>query len=384
MAKAKSNPVPAPAPTPADKPTASNGPTPAPIPAPRTAKLDVEAQAAPAPAAAPVPSTTPPAAEAAPIPAPVPAAVPLPVLEADLAALRSAAAPAVNPNPSLGFDTTAHTTDDISVLYQIYVSKRLQEQINFYNSRIRENERNSDFTFRAGALILTASSLIATISASVNATENPALSFVLTVSAAVLPAFAALISSFRQLYGWDKQATIYRDSLLALERVSLLTPDDDRLPHTDLMPIYPELVRRAEDIFTSEVGQWGQFVLSKDKTAAEGEKDIVARSATNFNLSDEQMETLRAVLNSGQKTDITVQTTKATDVVMETQLPPSAATPDIPGEKVVATMTSVTETTTNVAPAPALPVPGIAAPINGTNGDQGEKSKTPDESGSVG
>lgn len=378
MAKAKSNPVPAPAPTPADKPTASNGPTPAPIPAPRTAKLDVEAQAAP------VPSTTPPATEAAPIPAPVLAAVPLPVLEADLAALRSAAAPAANPNPSLGFDTTAHTTDDISVLYQIYVSKRLQEQINFYNSRIRENERNSDFTFRAGALILTASSLIATISASVNATENPALSFILTVSAAVLPAFAALISSFRQLYGWDKQATIYRDSLLALERVSLLTPDDDRLPHTDLMPIYPELVRRAEDIFTSEVGQWGQFVLSKDKTAGEGEKDIVARSATNFNLSDEQMETLRAVLNSGQKTDITVQTTKATDVVMETQLPPSAATPDIPGEKVVATLTSVTETTTNVAPAPALPVPGIAAPTNGTNGDQGEKSKTPDESGSVG
>ncbi len=383
MAKAKSNPEPAPAPTPADKPAASNGPVPVPVPSPRAAKMEVQAAPVPEPVAAPVPASTPPASEATPIPAPVPVAAPM--VEVDLSAFRSAGPPA-NPNPSLGFDTTPHTPEDISLLYQIYVSNRLQEQINFYNSRIRENERNSDFTFRAGALILTASSLIATISASVNASDNPTLSFILTVSAAVLPAFAALISSFRQLYGWDKQATIYRDSLLALERVSLLTPDDDRLPVTDLAPIYPELVQRAEDIFTSEVGQWGQFVLSKEKTAGEGDKDILARSATNFNLSEEQMETLRAVLNSGQKTDITVQTTKATDVVMETQLPPNIATPDVPGEKMVATMTSVTETTTSVAPAPPVPVPGIAAPAVGSNGDHVEDSvKTPpDDSGSVG
>lgn len=394
MAKQKSNPVPAPAPTPSDKPEATNGPMPAPVPRALKPETELKASAAPtptaapAPIAAPTPSTEPVPTEAVAIPVPVPVAVP--VLEADLSDIRSAAPPA-NPNPSLGFDTTPHTMDDLSLLYQIYIKHRLQEQINFYNSRIRENERNSDFTFRAGALILTASSLIATISASVTSADNPTLSFILTVSAAVLPAFAALIASFRQLYGWDKQATIYRDSLLALERVSLLTPDDDRLPFTNLAPIYPELVNRAEDIFTSEVGQWGQFVLSKDKAAGAGEQDIVARSASNFNLTNEQITALQTVLNSGQKTDISVQTVKTTDVVMQTELPPTPAAPDAPAEKMVTTISSVTETNTSVVPAPvvptpaSVPAPAIPAPKNGINGEHTEDAlKTPDDSGSVG
>lgn len=308
---------PTPAPTPAVPPLPDNStPLAAPVPAAakkaaRAAQMnEVETLAVPVPAsadgvaadaplAAPVPATADAVAADAPLAAPVPA--PDGTLFAPAATRTTPLLETLEmvATPSLTFDATAHTDEDIKVLYDIYTKKRLQSQIDFYQSRIRENERNSEFTFRAGALILTVSSLIATISASITPTpDNQAITFLLRILAAVLPAFAALIASFRQLYGWDKQATIYRESLLALERVSLLMPDDDRLPHTNLTPIYPELVRRTEDIFSSEVSQWGQFILSKDKAAGEGEYDDVARSASNFTLSEEG----RASLQGGLET----------------------------------------------------------------------------------
>ncbi|MBL8162216.1 MAG: SLATT domain-containing protein [Anaerolineae bacterium] len=302
------DPIPAPAPGTPPTPDAS---TPLAAPLPAAAKKvmraasqvnEVESLAAPLPGAVSAPAAD------VPLPAPPPNGLPVPAPPSDTAAFAPSAATRAAPvsdtlemvaTPSLTFDATVHNDEDIKLLYEIYTNKRLQSQIDFYQSRIRENERNSDFTFRAGALILTVSSLIATISASVTPTpDNQAITFLLRILAAVLPAFAALIASFRQLYGWDKQATIYRESLLALERVSLLMPDDDRLSHTNLNPIYPELVRRTEDIFSSEVSQWGQFILAKEKTAGEGEQDVVARSASNFALSEEG----RASLEGGLET----------------------------------------------------------------------------------
>jgi hypothetical protein len=302
------DPINAPAPSTPPTPDAST-PLPAPLPAAAKNALRAATQVNEvAPVAAPVPAASDAPSANVPLPAPTPNGMPTSVPLPDAAAFAPAAATRAAPasdtlemvaTPSLTFDATIHSDDDIKLLYDIYTKKRLQSQIDFYQSRIRENERNSDFTFRAGALILTVSSLIATISASVTPTpDNQAITFLLRILAAVLPAFAALIASFRQLYGWDKQATIYRESLLALERVSLLMPDDDRLPYTNLNPIYPELVRRTEEIFSSEVSQWGQFILAKEKAAGEGEQDVVARSASNFSLSEEG----RASLEGGLET----------------------------------------------------------------------------------
>src|SRR6185369_914194 len=113
-----------------------------------------------------------------------------------------------------------------------------------------------------GALVMTISSLVATISASV---KDPFWTPFLTVMSAMLPAFAAVLASFRQLYGWERQASIYRDALLGLERVRLLAPDDDRITAADLTKVYPELVASSEKVFTGEVSQWGQFVVSADQ-----------------------------------------------------------------------------------------------------------------------
>lgn len=387
-APAEGNGVATPAPTPGNLPPSTSGPTPAPVPVSRSVNIS----AAPTPAnasaegnnvatPAPTPGSSP-VANGIATPAPVPKVAsdslpvanvltPVPSAAAEMIS-RMATGAALNPNPSMGgFDQKKHDDEDIKTLYQIYLSRRLQAQIDFYNSRIRENDKNSDFSFRAGALILTVSALIATISASVSSQDDQVLSFVLKVLAAVLPAFAALIASFRQLYGWDKQATIYRDSLLGLERVSLLTPDDDRLKHTDLAPIYPELVKRAEGIFNSEISQWGQFVLSKDKAAGEGERDTVAKSAVNFDLSPEQIKTMQAIFEVAQKGNVSLQSTtlQTTDVVVEAEVPADTSKPNAEPATVVATLSAQTEVSTSApipfSAAPTMPAPTMPAPALG-------------------
>src|SRR5262249_31665943 len=120
-------------------------------------------------------------------------------------------------NDVLDLDKQPHDRGDTDLLYRIYVEKRIASQVGFYESRVKENQFNADFTFTAGAFIMTLSSLIASISTTAGS-ASPYLSLL----SAVLPAFAALLGAFRQLYGWERQTNIYRDSLLGLERVQLV------------------------------------------------------------------------------------------------------------------------------------------------------------------
>ncbi|MFN8371699.1 MAG: hypothetical protein U0694_02320 [Anaerolineae bacterium] len=101
-------------------------------------------------------------------------------------------------------------------LFKLYLQKRLASQTNFYETRVRENELNSNFTFTAATLVMTLSSLFATIGASDPGGSTRGL----VVAAAVLPAFAALLAGFRQLYGWDRQVAIYRSAKLGRTRLA--------------------------------------------------------------------------------------------------------------------------------------------------------------------
>jgi hypothetical protein len=212
-------------------------------------------------------------------------------------------------------DKEALGRQEVDQLYRIYQEKRIAAQVTFYESRMRENQLNSDFTFNVGALVMTISSLIATVSASGGSSY-------LTLISAILPAFAALLGSFRQLYGWERQTNIYRDSLLGLERVRLIAPDDDRMPAADLLTIYPQLVSSSEKVFTSEVNQWGQFIQEKEKGTEDETTDTAAMTALigNLDLTDEQRAIIAAVLSGGGKgksstTNLLASVTSSTTVV---------------------------------------------------------------------
>lgn len=222
-------------------------------------------------------------------------------------------------------DQLPHGQTDVDLLYRIYGDKRIESQAAFYKSRIKENNKNADFTFASGALVLTVSSLVATVSASIqDSFWTPAL----TVLSAMLPAFAALMASFRQLYGWERQATIYRDALLGLERVRLLAPDNDRVSAADLRKIYPQLVIESETVFTGEVSQWGQFVVSTEQKADRGDQTLQSLF-NNLELTDDQRASVQSILSAG-KPDVSVTSTVVKQVTASTQSQTGTPAPAAP------------------------------------------------------
>lgn len=212
-------------------------------------------------------------------------------------------------------DERMFNKDDIDLLLKFYIDKRIRYQISFYEARIRENQRNSDFTFNLGTAIMTLSSLLATISATVTSSESSLVN-IFPIFSAVLPALAALLAAFRQLYGWERQILIYRDSLLGLERARLLMPDDDRVSRTDLMAVFPKLVATAETVFNSEASQWGQFVLRKPD---EDEQKSFEDALSKLGLTEEQVMALRTIAASGQgQGEITISAeTLATSILAQ-------------------------------------------------------------------
>lgn len=244
----------------------------------------------------------------------------------------------IPPPPEL--DALPHTPEDIQLLFQLYKDRRIEGQLEFYENRSRENALNSDFTFTLGTFVMTLSSLLATISAS-------AAIPVLALISAILPAFSALLAAFRQLYGWDRQSAIYRDAVLGLEKILLMTPDDDRLPYTDVTSIFSKLIMSSEAVFTAEVSQWGQIVLAAQQGDAEAQaKDPLARLIASANLSADQMNAIQSIVTAGQTgVSVSSTTTTKTDVKVAPSTAAEGETAPTDQPLISGQVTSTTETT---------------------------------------
>ncbi len=201
-----------------------------------------------------------------------------------------------SPSPNRPTDQKQEGFDrgDMDILYNIYIKKRLDYQADFYKNRVRENNSNANFTFLVSTAVMSISALVAAVSAVISSPFFSLLS-------AILPALAALLAAFRQLYGWERQSSIYQDALMGLERVKLLTPDKDDMPSADLATIYPAIVAGGEEVFTGEVNQWGQFVQNADKGAQDDTTDTRVTNALmgDLKLSDEQIDTIRKIMAAG-------------------------------------------------------------------------------------
>lgn len=251
------------------------------------------------------------------------------------------------------YDTATHNDADLRLLLAIYEQKRLKNLVGFYDSRIRENQRNSDFTFKLATAIMTVASLLATISAAVTPSPDPNLLdriiSTFPVFSAVLPAFAALLAAFRQLYGWDRQVLIYRDSLLGLERARLHIPDAKRLDGANLEELIPKVVNISENVFAGEAAQWGQFVLAKP----EEEGEPVTRSAlAGLNLSDDQIAKLVALVEAGSSSGVRISTASRETRVL------TAGERDAPEDAHTQPQVTVHETTYTEAEITVPPTPG--------------------------
>jgi hypothetical protein len=147
---------------------------------------------------------------------------------------------------------------------RIYQHQRLENQKVYYRSRIEEFRLNSGCMLYSSALLMGLSTTISLLSIS----SDDAFWMLIT---AILPAIAAALAAFRAVYQWERQMSLYEDSLLELRRAGNIIVG---VQPEDYEKVLPSLVRRSESVFQNEAGQWGQIkgVMPADTTAA-GEKD---------------------------------------------------------------------------------------------------------------
>lgn len=185
------------------------------------------------------------------------------------------------------------------VLTRIYLSKRIDYQTSWYQSRMIENDYNDGTMFKTAAWVMSISSVLAMGSAVSDSNLLPLLT-------ALLPPVAALIASFRSLYQWDKQNSIYHDTVLGLEEAELILPPDREMITPALaFTVYPQLVRRAESAFEKEAQQWGQIAAGLTEDGAN--IDSVERFANEFgltildengNIDERKIDEIRSILSA--------------------------------------------------------------------------------------
>jgi hypothetical protein len=99
-----------------------------------------------------------------------------------------------------------------------------------------------------------------------------------------------------------------------------------------LRQIYPKLVTESETVFTGEVSQWGQFVVSADQKIDKGDLALQALF-NNVELTDEQRASMQSILNAGKpNSDMSVTSTVVKQVTATTQPPAAASVPVAPTE----------------------------------------------------
>jgi hypothetical protein len=197
------------------------------------------------------------------------------------------------------------------VLLRMYLTQRLKQQMKWYQARAMEYEVNSDKVFRYGALIISLTTILAALGTG-NLAEFLAAIGISNISAeiriltAILPAIAALMTSISQLYNWDRQAKLYRDTIMGLERAQLILPTLDKIDPVTAQRIYPQLVQQAEAVFEREADQWGQIALGGGE---DPNVDPVVVFATQFgidifeadgSINPDKLGNLKVILNAAK------------------------------------------------------------------------------------
>ena len=144
------------------------------------------------------------------------------------------------------------TEEEARLRAQLYIQQRINMQDSFYRRRIAEFTFNSDKMLWVSAGLMGISTVISSYSV---IADKAFFAFV----TALLPTCAAAVSAFRALYQWQRQATIYEDTWLALQQARLAMPDEDYLGPGDYVRYFPQLVYQTEEVLRSEASQWGQM-----------------------------------------------------------------------------------------------------------------------------
>ncbi len=216
-------------------------------------------------------------------------------------------------NPEQSDETFAADTSNASylegemadVLTKIYWERRVNYQLEYYQDRAREYEQNVDVAFRLGAILMTISSLLASLG--VVLSGNELVAPLISLLTAIIPAVVSYIAAFRQLYQWDRQVTLYRDTQINLETAKLAMPDLDSLTLEDASANFPILVSKVEDVLMQEISQWGQIARGEvdDDDGDDSQEDFNSLLLTSLtdsegNINQAQLDQLQEIFRSSQ------------------------------------------------------------------------------------
>lgn len=194
--------------------------------------------------------------------------------------------------------STAQLNDSTAyLLTRIYFDQRIEYQLEFYRQRSREYESNIDIAFRIGAILMVSSSLLASLGIFVDIIYAP----LIALFTAIIPALASFVSAFSQLYTWQSQLSIYRDTQLRLEGTKLMIPDIASLQPAQAKATFPRLVSSVEDILKDEVTQWGQLSREREDEKRNEEAFIrdygAALTDGEGKLDQDVLDSVSAILN---------------------------------------------------------------------------------------
>lgn len=184
-------------------------------------------------------------------------------------------------------------------LREVYVNNRLRVQENWYKGRMGEFRQNSGFTHMAAAMLMGLSTLIAGSNLVTSDETALFLLILLPLLAVLLPSAAAMFASFQQMYSWERQLTLYDETLeqLGSAQIPLLVGTDRPISVQRLT----DAIAACEIVFATESDQWGQDVLNsnvpdRDKVLQE----MFDAQLERLGLSDDDKKSVYSIIDASQ------------------------------------------------------------------------------------
>ncbi len=197
------------------------------------------------------------------------------------------------PAESESFANSEHEEFETAFIKNTYVHKRYDLQLAWYEDRIGEFEENSSFTALVAGVLLAIASIAAAFSAFVS---GGLAQIVITV----IPSAAATLVSAQQIYGWDRQAALYEETISRLKDLRGKLKLDN--PTIDNEREVADAIAASEAVFSAESDQWGQDVLQApiqdNRTVLLEQLDDTLEQ---INLPDEVKQRIRRLADGGDQ-----------------------------------------------------------------------------------
>ena len=143
--------------------------------------------------------------------------------------------------------------------FELYQQYRYQDQLKFYDSRVKEFERAHKEANGISIVLLGLTFVVGGLSAISD--FSPGFKLACQIVAVILPILSTTIIAYDGLYDFERQAKLYDDSIdnlhHAKQNLGLAVLDSlDEGQYTEHVKKYVEDV---EKVFHDEQGQWGQL-----------------------------------------------------------------------------------------------------------------------------